>query len=501
MPKRAVPRNNVLAVIDIGSNSGRVVVFERDAANHLRTRAGSRASLRLVHDVDTSGDLTEATLTRAIDALRDFQAIATGAGALRIVAIATAAVRDAANGPSFTARVHRELGIQIDVVDGLTEARYGFAGAVRGLAVTSGQVFDLGGGSMQLTHFTHRQHTKALSLPFGALRLSEQFLKSDPPTHKEVRRLREHVRNHLAKMSVKRLASGDRLVGAGGTVRNLAKMDRHARSYPVGSLHGYELPIDRLTDIVDLLTSTREKHRDELPGLSADRADSVVGGAIAIHTLAEFVDAGHILVSGQGVREGVALNVLGISDGTPERVKDASLSSLELRFDGWRADAASRRRAVASKLRRAIAPRALASVGTAIDHAARVLDIGRTLDVVNRHEHVAEILLSTELPGFTHQELALVSSIVRRAGDRHADILPLALEHPGVDRDLVEQAAVLLNLADEIEARCPRGRPIALTCRVGRDVKVSIPMLLSWLATDLDKRFAHAFDRSLTVVR
>ena len=143
----------------------------------------------------------------------------------------------------------------------------------------------------------------------------------------------------------------------------------------------------------------------------------------------------------------------------------------------------------------------MASVGTAIDHSARVLDIGRTLDVVNRHEHVAEILLSTELPGFTHQELALVSSIVRRAGDRHANILPLALEHPGVDRDLVEQAAVLLNLADEIEARCPRGRPIALTCRVGRDVRVSVPMLLSWLATDLDKRFAHAFDRPLIVVR
>src|SRR5262245_38151805 len=169
MPNRAVHRGDVLAVIDIGSNSGRVVVFECDQANHLRTRAGSRASLRLVHDVDTRGELSDATVARATEALRDFQAIATGAGATRIVAVATAAVRDASNGASFTARIERELGIRIDVIDGLTEARYGFAGAVRGLAVSSGQLFDLGGGSMQLTRFDDRRRTKAVSLPFGAL--------------------------------------------------------------------------------------------------------------------------------------------------------------------------------------------------------------------------------------------------------------------------------------------------------------------------------------------
>jgi exopolyphosphatase/pppGpp-phosphohydrolase len=178
-------------------------------------------------------------------------------------------------------------------------------------------------------------------------------------------------------------------------------------------------------------------------------------------------------------------------------VREASLSSLVSRFDGWREDASSRRRALASTLQRALEPRAAASVVSALDHAARVLDIGRSLDVVDRHQHVADILLSTDLTGFAHAELALVSAIVRRAGDRHSEILSLAGDTFG--RGLLERAAIILTLADEIEARCPRGGRIALTCVIGRDVRLSVPQLTSWLVKDLDKRFERAFGRSLIV--
>lgn len=492
-------RGNVVAVIDIGSNSGRVMVFERDALSHLRLLAGSRAALRLVHDVDARGALSDATMARTTEALRDFHAIATGAGANRIVAVATAAMRDAANGPRFAERLQRELGIRIEIIGGLVEARYGFTGAVRGLAVSNGLLFDLGGGSLQITPFTRRRPAKGVSLPFGALRLSEKFLESDPPTRKQLRRLRDHVRSHLTKAHVTRLASGDRLVGTGGTLRNLAKIDRQARRYPIGTLHGYELSVDHLDEVVDRLASTKIKRRDEVPGLSAERADSIVGGAVAIQTLAEFVRAKQILVSGQGVREGIALGLLRIAAGSHETVKEASLSSLVSRFDGWRHEAASRRRAVASALQRGLEPRAPASVVMAIDHAARVLDIGRSLDVVNRHGHVADIVLSTDLNGFAHHELALVSAIVRRAGDRHADVLPLAFAGDTFGIGLLDRAAVILALADEIEARCPHGSRIAVDCEIGRNVTLTVPLLPSWLAKDLDKRFERAFGRALIV--
>jgi exopolyphosphatase / guanosine-5'-triphosphate,3'-diphosphate pyrophosphatase len=493
-------RSDPVAVIDIGSNSGRVVLFARDPARHLRLLAGSRAALRLVHDVDARSELTEATMARTMEALRDFQAIATGGGAKRVVAVGTSAMRDARNGALFAERVHRELGLRIEIIGGLTEARYGFAGAVRGLAVSNGMLFDVGGGSMQIARFARRRLAEAVSLPLGALRLSDKFLRSDPPSGRQLRHLRNHVRVRLAEAHVGRLESGARLVGTGGTLRNVAKIDRETRRYPIGSLHGYELSVDRLADVIDRLASTKKKRRDEIPGLSAERADSIVGGAVAIQALAEFVRAKHILVSGQGVREGIALRLLKIAVGSPDDVKEASLSSLVSRFDGWNREAATRRRDVAVALWRALEPRGPANVAQAIDHAARLLDIGRSLDVVNRHKHVADIVLSAELNGFAHGDLALVSAVVRRAGDRHAEV-SLAPPDERVGRGLVDRAAVVLALADEIEARCPRGRPIKIDCEVGRRVTISVRSLPSWLAKDLDKRFEHVFGQPLIVRR
>lgn len=488
-----------MAVIDIGSNSGRVMVFERDASSHLRLLAGSRVSLRLVHDVDTRRQLTEMTMSRTLEALRDFQAIAASVGAARLVAVATAAMRDAANGALFTERVRRELGIDIDIIGGLKEARYGFTGAVRGIAASNGLLFDLGGGSVQVTHFARRRMKSAVSLPLGALRVSERFLESDPPTKKQVRRLRDLVAKQLAKARIGRLAPGDMLVGTGGTVRNLAKIDRETRDYPIRSLHGYQLSFDRLSDVVERLASTRKKHRDDISGLSAERADSIVGGAIVIHALAEFVRAKTILVSGEGVREGVALGLLGLTIGSPEAVRAASLESLVSRFDGWRPAAAARRRDVAAALLRALEPRAASNVVTAIDRAAHVLDIGRTLDVLDRHAHVADILLTTELTGFSHQELALLSAIVMRAGDRHADVMSLAPLRGVVDDAVVDRAAIILTLADEIVARCPQDQRITIACQIDRHVILTVRALPSWLAKDVDSRFERAFGRTLIV--
>jgi exopolyphosphatase/guanosine-5'-triphosphate,3'-diphosphate pyrophosphatase len=454
--------------------------------------------LRLVHDVDQRAELSEVTMARTMEALRDFQAIAESAGARRVAAVATAAMRDANNAARFTERVQRELGIRIEIIGGLTEARLGFAGAVRGLSVSNGMLFDLGGGSLQITRFSSRRMGSATSLPFGALRLSEKFLTGDPPTRKQLRRLRDHVRARLKADGVGRLRAGDRLVGTGGTLRNVAKIDRQARHYPIGSLHSYELAVDSLADVADYLAATKYKHRDAIAGLSAERADSIVGGAVAIHTLAEFVGAKSIVVSGQGVREGVALRMLKMPVGSPDTVKEASLSSLVSRFDGFRRETAERRRRLVSLLQQYLEPRASADIVLAIDHAARVLDIGRTFDVVNRHERVSDILLFTELVGVSHHELALASAIVRRAGDRHAETPALASVRE-IDRDDLDRAAIILALADEIEARCPRNRPIAISCTIGRSVTLAVPTMPSWLAKDIDKRFAQTFGRPLIV--
>ena len=302
------PRDPI-AVVDIGSNSGRVMVFQPEAGGHLHVLAGSRAALRLARDLDRTGRIPPEALERAFEALRDFRAIAGGSGVRRFEAAGTSALRDAANGPAFIRKVRRELGIRIRILSGLEEARYGFLGAVGGLPVDDGVFFDLGGGSLQVGRFRARRLVGALSVPLGSLRVSDAFLKSDPPTPRELRKLREHVRETLEEAGLKRLAAGEHLVGTGGTLRNLAKVDQRASDYPIARLHGYELKRRRLHEIAAALAASRQKKRGRVPGLNADRRDSVVGGAIVIETLMEVLGAAEVVVSGQGVREGLALSM------------------------------------------------------------------------------------------------------------------------------------------------------------------------------------------------
>ena len=149
MPTEKPP--TTVAVIDIGSNSGRVVVYRYQAGGHLQLLAGSRASLRLVRELDETHRLGDEAIARAFEAIADFNAIARGAGAQRITAVATAAVRDADNGPAFIARLRKELGLDVRTLSGEEEAGFGFLGAAGGLPVEHGALFDVGGGSMQVS--------------------------------------------------------------------------------------------------------------------------------------------------------------------------------------------------------------------------------------------------------------------------------------------------------------------------------------------------------------
>jgi exopolyphosphatase/guanosine-5'-triphosphate,3'-diphosphate pyrophosphatase len=508
--KHAIPRDRAhgvprddrpVAVIDIGSNSGRVIVYRREAGRHLHVLAGSRASLRLARGLDRAGRIPSEALERAFEALRDFRSIARGSGVERIAAAGTSALREAANGPSFIRRVRRDLGLTIRTVSGLEEARYGFLGAVGGLPVEHGAFFDLGGGSLQVGRFRGRRLLGAVSVPLGALRVSDRFLHSDPPTGGEVRRLREHAREVLVDAGLTALRPDEELVGTGGTLRNLSRVDQRASGYPIPRLHGYVLAQRHLHDIVTGLAGAKQKKRARVTGLNGDRRDTVVGGGLVIEALLEALGADHVLVSAEGVREGVARSLTGQELETTEAVRRGSLTAFASRFVGWSEERARRREAVAAALHGALDRGAARETGEALRDSARILDVGRTVDFFDRHEHVADLLLATDLGGFSHRRVALLSAVVRQAGDEDARPRSLAPLVTRKDRPAVRRAAVLLALADEITERCtPGSRPaVEVRARAGEAV-VRVPALASWGVRGLAERFEAAFGRRLRVV-
>jgi exopolyphosphatase/guanosine-5'-triphosphate,3'-diphosphate pyrophosphatase len=495
--RRAFPP---VAIIDIGSNSGRVVVYRTDPAGQLRILSTTRAALRLVADIDDDKKLKSQAIERTLYALRDFQAVARGAGARRTLAVATSALRDARNGRVLIRRARRELGLVLQIIDGEREADLGFRGAVRGLPVERGLLFDLGGGSLQLTRFAGRRARQRISLPLGALRLSHRFLKSDPPREEEQHRLRAHVRRKLEKAGIARLRPGEELVGTGGTLRNLANVDRRARSYPIPRLHGYLVSRKRVVEIGALLASRSIGERERVPGLSDERGDSIVGGALAIETLMEVVAAERVRVSGQGVREGMAYSLLGERLPSVADVRRASVLSLASRFATWDVRRAERRCAVGAALLRGLMPRASVELQEALDHACRLLDIGRSLDFFDRYEHVAEMVVATELLGFSHRDVALIAEILlaaREEGKGAKAWSPLLREGDFQD---VERAGLILATADDVEERSRPG-PIRLRLeRRRRTIRLRVPGLLAWRPRGLGARYERLFDRELRVI-
>jgi exopolyphosphatase/guanosine-5'-triphosphate,3'-diphosphate pyrophosphatase len=338
-------------------------------------------------------------------------------------------------------------------------------------------------------------------MPLGSLRLSSAFLARDPPARNELGRLRRHVDKLLQAAGLPDLRAGEALVGTGGTVRNLAKIDARARGYPIRRVHGYRIERRRLREIVSRLASTRAKRREAIPGLSGDRGDSIVGGALAIELLADALGADGILISGQGVREGLAASQFETILRSAREVRKASVASLALRFDGWRAAAADRRQALAQTLLSALDPGASAELEEALAHAARLLDIGRSVDFFDRHRHAAEIVLAAEMDGFSHRDVALLAAVLQASRERKAELKPYAPLLTKADRGAVERASVVLALADDIEERCRPAVPITLRCSTRRrEVSVSVLALLAWRPRGLGERFEQVFGRTLNVM-
>ena len=202
------PDDRPFAVVDLGSNSGRMIVFRLRQGEHLDVIEDARAPLRLARALRDSDRLGPDAIERTLEALRDFVAVARGAGASQMIAVATSAVRDAADGHELIERAHR-LGVPLQTIDGDHEAMLGFFGAVHDLPVTSGFTFDVGGGSAEISSFRDRRLVRSWSMPLGSLRVSDAFLTSDPPADHEIRALRKSVKSSIAEAGITELGPKD----------------------------------------------------------------------------------------------------------------------------------------------------------------------------------------------------------------------------------------------------------------------------------------------------
>ena len=449
-------------VIDVGSGSARAVVMQVNPGGGIEIVAQQRVNLNLMSHVDANGVLDAVGVSSTLDALEDFALVARGYGIETVHAVGTAALRESGNAEAIIAAAKSRFGLTLRIIDGTDEAAYCFIGAIHGLRVTGGMLADIGGGSTELVRFTNRTLGENVSLPLGSLRIANQFSLTDRPRSADVQAAYHHVCDVLSRGDVPRLPAGGALVGSGGSVRLLSRLRRHREMYPIIKLHGFHIDAEALAEQVYILAALSRRERDVIPEMNRERSHSIVGGAVVAHALVSHFGAEGILVSGQGLREGLARHTAPLEGGEEIRLPDletvrrASLADLEVRFAPQFSQRGRRRAALAGRVAREAWRGRHAQLAGSLECAALLVDLGNAVDFYNRLNRAASIIVRTDLPGFTHRESAQVAAILL---ETETGLLPRRFREsrllPGDDAMLVKQAAAMLRVADELERRLP----------------------------------------------
>jgi exopolyphosphatase/guanosine-5'-triphosphate,3'-diphosphate pyrophosphatase len=447
------------AAIDIGSNSCRLKIG-RVVQHRLRTVHEDREVTRLGASVFESGIVSPEAMTATLRTLKRFYKAVQSHGTDRARAVATSAMRDARNSRAFLAWVRDETGWDVEVISGLEEARLIHRGVVENEPGAGGRcvLIDLGGGSCEITLSEHKRIRETMSLPLGAVRLTQDFLHNEVPARDEIARMRQLIGRELRRAKRRIDASGARLtIGTSGTAAALSDAAK-AISKKRGGRSRAETELTATATVRKLtakLSKMNNGQRAAVPGIGPRRSEIIVAGAHVFSEVLESLGLPGFRYSPLGLRDGILAQMLAEQD------PRASVHQ-EFERERWQAvEEACRRYGIdprqAEPVRNHAAQlfRDLATVHelpeeykTWLGAAALLRDIGKYLNHQGYHRHAQYIIANSELYGFTPQQRVVTSAIARYLGkSRPAPEGRTMRQVPPEEYEHVRRAVVLLRLA------------------------------------------------------
>jgi exopolyphosphatase/guanosine-5'-triphosphate,3'-diphosphate pyrophosphatase len=450
-----------VAVIDLGSNSWRLVVFTYEPGAWWKHTDELYETVRIGAGLAASGRLSDEAIARGLETLTVFTRFcrANGIAAGDVHCVATSAIRDADNGEQFLADAERQTGLTIEILPAQDEARFGYVAAVNTTTLSDGVVLDLGGGSLQLIHVERRQAREMASFPLGAVRVTEQFLTGDGPARKkELARVRAHTREALSELRWLS-SSGGRLVGLGGAVRNLAAAAQHVDGAIDLGVQGFLISSNALSELVATLAALPPDERGTVPGIKPGRGDIILAAALVLETVLEVGGFDGIEATEAGLREGVFLARVLLAGSEPllPDVRGAAVRNLAIQYQSDMAHAEHVALLSLQMFDSLVAGGLFepqAGERELLWAASMLHDVGMTISYDDHHKHSRYLIESAELPGFDPRERALIAQMSRyhRKGiPKLGDIEPLTRAG---DEDLLDRCSVILRLAEHLE----RGR-------------------------------------------
>ncbi len=400
------------AVIDIGSNSGRLVIFERTSRFGFHLICEQKSKVRIGEGAYAKGgNLQKAGISRAYLALQSFLQTIQKYNVEKVLCVATSALRDAPNGPQFVGWIEKNLHLCIRIIDGDEEARLGGIAVSNLLPIADAITIDIGGGSADMTLIRGGDIVASHSLNVGTVRLKELFFDRNAP----IDDARKFIQNELKQLPIS--FRHNTAVGIGGTARTLSKGIMKSTNYPLDKLHAFTFSLSNEMDNLRKITVTNlnELHKFNF---GQERFDTIREGALIFVEILDHIGAKEVVTSGVGVREGVFLNELLRHEGLKfPKDLNPSIRSILDRFDTLTDKEAnySHRIKIASELY-TICHQEFGlpqKYFKELSAALKLSNIGKTLTIYKSHQHAHYIALQELNYGFTHKEMVLISILLR----------------------------------------------------------------------------------------
>lgn len=450
------------AAIDIGSNSCRLKIA-RVQRHRLKVLHEDREVTRLGASVFSSGLVSPEAMAATLRALKRFYRAIKIHAADQVRVVATAALREARNGQAFVAWVHSETGWAVEIISGLEEARLIHSGVMarsgrRGRCL----LIDLGGGSCEITLSERERIRETISLPLGAVRLTEEFLGGDPPTHEQIARMKQLIARELRKAE-RRLGHlhVSQVIATSGTAAALAEASWNAWKAKLRGRKARPAKADFLVEtrsarrLAEKLTRMTQSQRSGVPGIGPRRADIIVAGAHVYAELLERLSLAGFVYSELGLRDGILAQMLAEHD-------SRTMAHQQFERDRWQAVLATCKRygvdmRQAEPVRQHAAQlfRDLAPVHELpeeylgwLEAAAMLRDVGKFMNYQGHHRHTQYIVANSEMFGFTPTQRTIVSAIARYLGKSRPEPADRAMRAVAPQEQAhVQRAVVLLRLA------------------------------------------------------
>lgn len=504
-----------LAALDIGSNSIRLVVAEVEDDGSYRVLDDERETTRLSEGLAATGRISEEAIERSLAAIGKMKAITDGLRVTKLRAIATSAVREAENGYLFCERVQQRFQVPVETISGEEEARLAFHSVVQHFHLHERPtgVIDIGGGSLEVILAKGTVVDQVYSLPLGAVRVTERFDTGEPIPKKERRAVVAAIDRELSE-SIGRLPLRPQiLIGSGGTFTTLAEIQQARRgAQRSGTVQGYRLSLVEIERTLDELAEMPVRDRRNVPGLPPARADIIVAGALVVSRVAQYFACPEIWVHEKGIRDGLLLEMIAELPGQAGAARAKDRFEEVRRFArkcGCRESHCDHVAALALNVFDGLRD-TFKLPGEARDlllAAGMLHEAGHLISQKSHHKHAYHVLLHSELPGFTAQEIEIIANVVRyhRGGtpkESHANFRRLKLE----DALLVKQLAGILRVADALDrTRFQRVKQasaqlhdggVRILAQADGDAQVEL-----WAAEDKKKLFQKAYGMKLKVER